>query len=175
MDYEQVLKQHRKKVLCSAAGLSAQLSCGREEIKLIIPHREPFLLIDRITAIDLEQGIITGSRFLSPDDPVFKGHFPDYPVYPGALQLEMAGQLGLCLHYFLSNKTTSIKPDKKPLAIRATRILGAHFILPLLPGSEALIIAKKLDFDQFFGTMLGQVVSEGRVCSVCISEVCFLE
>ena len=65
----------------------------KEQIKEIIPHREPFLLIDRIT--ELEPGVkCVAEKYMSPDEFWFKGHFPDYPVVPGVLMVEMLAQAG---------------------------------------------------------------------------------
>ncbi len=175
MNYEELLKQYKKKLICSPENLTEQLSYKQDKIKMIIPHREPFLLIDEITGVDLTHEIIAGARTISEDDQIFKGHFPGFPVYPGSLQLEMIGQLGLCLHHFLINKTIGIQEQNKSFTIRATKIIGAVFTEPLLPGTKAIIIAKKLFYDSFFGTIIGQVVSHQKVCSVCISEVCYLE
>ncbi len=175
MNYEELLKQYKKKLICSPDELSEKLSYNQDQIKMIIPHRKPFLFLDQITGLDFGKEIIIGNYSVFMDDPILKGHFPGYPIYPGILQLEMAGQLGLCLHYFLTNKTTKIETLNKPLSIRATRILGAVFAEPLFPGKRAMIIAKKLEYDTFFGTIIGQVISDQKVCSVSISEVCFLE
>lgn len=175
MDYEGLLKQYRKKPLAEPESLSHRLNLGREEIIKIIPHRDPFLLLDRITGIDLSEELIIGNRNLRAADPVFRGHFPEYPVYPGALEVEMIGQLGLCLYYFLENQTTTIDEQARPVAVRATRILGACFLEPLLPRTDVVLIARKLDYDGFFASMIGQAVAHGKVCCVTIGEVCFLE
>lgn len=65
----------------------------KEQIKEIIPHRDPFLLIDSI--IELEPGVkCVAEKYMSPDEFWFKGHFPDYPVVPGVLMIEMLAQAG---------------------------------------------------------------------------------
>ena len=64
-----------------------------EQIKEIIPHRDPFLLIDEI--IELEPGVkATALKHLTGDEYWFKGHFPQKPVQPGVLMLEMLAQTG---------------------------------------------------------------------------------
>lgn len=65
-----------------------------EEIREIIPHRYPFLLVDRVTELDEENGIIKGYKNISANEPVFQGHFPNSAVFPGVMILEALGQLG---------------------------------------------------------------------------------
>ena len=67
MDYEKILKQNRKKPLALLEDFADKLSCSRDDIKKLIPHREPFLLIDKILGIDLEKEMIIGSRKISED------------------------------------------------------------------------------------------------------------
>ena len=73
---------------------------NKEQIMEIIPHRDPFLLIDEI--VELEPGVrAVGKKYLRPDEFWFKGHFPQEPVQPGVLTIEMLAQTGavcsLCL------------------------------------------------------------------------------
>jgi 3-hydroxyacyl-[acyl-carrier-protein] dehydratase len=170
LDYDVLLRKHRKRLLVDPEEVAVSLQLGRREIERILPHREPFLLLDHLTGIDLAAELITGTRSVSRDDPVFEGHFPDSPVYPGVLELEMIGQLGLCLHYFLENQVTEIGPDARPVPIRATRTLGAYYLEPILPGANVLLIAKKLEFDGFFARIIGQAVAENKICCVTIGE-----
>lgn len=181
MDSQNLLRQYRKKPIITLRELTqkvtfSQLKYNQESIKKIIPHREPFLFVDKLTGLDLarDEELIIGLREISEKDPVFQGHFPDFPVYPGSLQLEMAGQIGLCLTYFVLNSRNSIAEDAEPLQVRATRIIGALFVEPVYPGREVTLIAKRLDHNDFFGTVLSQIISDQKVCCVSISEVMFL-
>ena len=64
-----------------------------KQIKELIPHRYPFLMIDKIT--DMEAGKwATGIKCVSGNEPQFEGHFPEYPVMPGVLVLEALAQTG---------------------------------------------------------------------------------
>lgn len=175
IDTESLLKKHKKTLLTNIPDKEDGSVYDRTEIIKLIPHREPFLLIDRIIKVDLENELIIGSRFISGQDPIFKGHFPGYPVYPGTLQIEMIGQLGLCLTYFLQNKTITINNDARPVNVRATKILGAGFYEPLLPDKEAFLVVKKLAQDPYFGTIIGQTISDNKICSTALCEVIFLE
>ena len=63
-----------------------------EEIKTIIPHRYPFLLVDQI--LEVEENRVVGKKNVTINEPFFQGHFPDYPVMPGVLILEALAQTG---------------------------------------------------------------------------------
>ena len=170
---DSLLRAHRKKPLIdTVTGIDP---IEREGITKIIPQREPFLLVDRIIGLDLADKIVAGSRNISRDEPVFRGHFPDIPLYPGVLTVEMIGQLGLCLYYFMVNETAEILPNASPVAVRATRILGSYFLEPIPPGSEVRLLAKGLENDGFFATAIGQALIGDSVCCVSVGEVCFLE
>ena len=69
------------------------MTLNLEQIKEIIPHRDPFLLIDEVT--ELEPGVrATALKHLTGEEYWFKGHFPQKPVQPGVLMLEMLAQTG---------------------------------------------------------------------------------
>ena len=70
-----------------------QVLMTQEQIKEIIPHRDPFLLIDEI--LELEPGKrVKARKYIKPDESWFKGHFPNAPVTPGVLMIEMLAQAG---------------------------------------------------------------------------------
>ena len=67
-----------------------------EEIRDILPHRYPFLLIDKV--IDLNEKSITAIKNVTINEPYFKGHFPDHPIMPGVLMIEAMAQAGGVLY-----------------------------------------------------------------------------
>ena len=76
-------------------------------IQSLIPHRYPFLLVDRITELDMTARTISGYKMVSINEPFFTGHFPDRPIMPGVLQVEALAQLGCVLSQLL------LYPEKK--------------------------------------------------------------
>ena len=171
MEYEKIAKKNRKRgVLDTDAPSYVKVSFGREDIKKLVPHREPFLLVDRIDGIDLEQGGIVGGRRIDPSDPVFRGHFPDYPILPGVLQIEMIGQLAICYYDFHKRKSTEIGDDIRTLGVRALKIYHTIFQDEVRPGDDVQIMARLLEEDEYKFKGIGQVIKPGKVCTIAIAE-----
>lgn len=74
------------------------------EILTILPHRFPFLLVDKILDINLEEGKIIGQKNLTYNESFFQGHFPSVPIMPGVLILEALAQTGAVLVHLKSNQ-----------------------------------------------------------------------
>jgi len=172
---QDLLKKYRKKPLFNTADLTVPLQYGKTEIQRLIPHRDPLLFVDGIDAWDPEKGQMAGYRAISKEDPVFQGHFPEFPVYPGNFTVESIGQLGLCMYYFVSSGNTRLEDDAKPVNLRATKILGALFQEAILPGMKVQLLAQKLTWDGYFATMIGQALVDGKVAVVCAGEVMILQ
>jgi len=76
--------------------MTAEDALDRDAIKALIPHRDPFLLLDRADGYVAGERL-TGYRALAEDDPVFAGHFPGNPIMPGVLIIEAIAQTGAVL------------------------------------------------------------------------------
>ncbi len=97
-------------------------------IQRILPHRYPFLLVDRIVHLDLDKKVI-GIKSVSINEPFFQGHFPGQPVMPGVLIIESMAQTGgvLLLNSF---------PDPEKKLVMFMQINNAKFRKPVLPGDQ---------------------------------------
>ncbi len=82
--------------------LEQNITLTREEIKKYIPHRDPLLLIDQVHELVVGKKIIA-TKLLTADEPVFRGHFPEYSIYPGVYYVEAMAQCGALLSVYESN------------------------------------------------------------------------
>ena len=169
--FESVAKKARRKPLFERADSSVCVQIGRDEIERLLPHREPLLLVDRIAMVDLEQETLEASRQIDPQDPVFKGHFPGQPVYPGALLVEAMGQASLCLHQLLEHQRTTVLSSDHPAPLRLLRVQHALFAAEVVPGDEITLLSKRLVNDSYTVVCAGQVVRNQTICATAIMEV----
>lgn len=172
---QSLAKQIGRVPLWSPPGDGRLVSIGRDGIERLIPHRDPFLLLDEITAIDLDARAIRGRRRIDPGDPVLRGHFPGRPVYPGVLQLEIIGQLGLCLLQMLGAGSAAVTDDTRPLDARAVRIRHAQFQQAIRPGDALTLVCQAIEVDDFLATCAGQIWRGDTLCSYGFMEVYFVD
>ena len=103
-----------------------------------LPHRYPFLLVDRV--VEIEDGLrITAIKNVTINEPFFGGHFPNRPVMPGVLMLEAMAQTAALLIY--STMTDQIDPDAVTYFVG---IDGARFKRPVEPGDQLVLRAEQL-------------------------------
>ena len=106
-----------------------------KEVQKILPHRYPFLLVDRVIHIDLEANEIICVKNVTVNEPFFQGHFPGAPIMPGVLMLEALAQAGgILVHQ---------KGYDKKIAV-LLNITGAKFRRPVTPGDVLHLHAKGL-------------------------------
>jgi len=126
------------------------------EIKRVIPHRYPFLLIDRVVEI-VEPDVIRGYKNITANEPMFQGHFPDSPVFPGVLILEAMAQLGA---YFVMRKL----PEDKRMAYFAG-IDKVRFKRVVIPGDRLDFEVKLVRNRGSFVVMEGKATVEGELAA----------
>lgn len=122
----------------------------RSEIEALIPHRSPFLWIDRVE--ELEPGVrCVAVKFVDPASPIFAGHFPAKPIFPGVLLIEAVAQTAGVMLGSAARQT----PDK---SLGEVALLAAvnrfKFLKPVMPGQELRVETRKL-------TEVGQLVHIG--------------
>jgi beta-hydroxyacyl-ACP dehydratase FabZ len=104
----------------------AKMECV--DIRAILPHRYPFLLVDRIEALEVDRRIV-GIKNVTVNEPFFQGHFPGRPIMPGVLILEAMAQVGGVLVF------KSAPPDGCPV-VYLTGVDKAKFRKPVIPGDQ---------------------------------------
>ncbi|MEE9276174.1 MAG: 3-hydroxyacyl-ACP dehydratase FabZ [bacterium] len=108
---------------------------GPEEISRLLPHRFPFLLVDRVLELDPEAVSIVAVKNVSHNEPFFSGHFPGRPVMPGVLILESLAQAGLLCLFGLE----LVEPDSEFYFVGVER---ARFRRIVTPGDQLRLDAK---------------------------------
>jgi 3-hydroxyacyl-[acyl-carrier-protein] dehydratase len=129
----------------------------RATIEALIPHRDPFLLLDEVYFFDLPNGLIAARYDLERARDVLAGHFPGHPVWPGVLQVEAIGQAACVLH--------ARRGHDGATNVAATHILGARFLRPITPMGAVEIVAQVVE-DGLFFTAVGQCFQHQKLCCV---------
>ena len=123
-------------------------------IQDILPHRYPFLMVDRIEEMEPER--VVGIKNVSVNEPYFVGHFPDYPVMPGVLIMEAMAQVAGVL-------VLSTIPDRKNKLVLLAGVDGAKFRKPVRPGDQLRIEMKVIRRKASMAKMAGTATVEGVV------------
>ncbi|MEI6970701.1 MAG: 3-hydroxyacyl-ACP dehydratase FabZ [bacterium] len=123
------------------------ISFGPAEILRVLPHRPPFLFVDRVTRL-VPSRLIIAERDLRADEPHFAGHFPGRPIMPGVLISEALAQTSGLLIGLSQQVEGTAEPDKKPMFFLAVNSM--KYVSPAVPG-ETLIL--RAEADKSFGTL----------------------
>lgn len=129
---------------------------GPDDLLKVLPHRYPFLMVDRILECDLKSKIV-GLKNLTYNEPFFQGHFPGHPVMPGVLQLEAMAQVGGVLLAQL------LKTEGQVAYFLA--VDNAKFRRMLVPGDSLRIEVELLRIRMGMSRVHGRITCEGELAS----------
>lgn len=142
------------------------------EIQQILPHRYPFLLIDRIVEFEPDKRIV-GIKSVTINEPFFQGHFPGHPIMPGVLLIEAMAQVGGVLA-LKSAEAQNVDISKKVLYFMT--IDNAKFRKPVVPGDQVRfeldLIKQRSTIRGFKGKAIvdGAVVAEAELMAMIVDK-----
>jgi 3-hydroxyacyl-[acyl-carrier-protein] dehydratase len=126
-----------------------------QEILGLLPHRYPFLLIDRIVEFERTKRLVA-IKNVTINEPFFQGHFPDYPIMPGVLVVEAMAQAGgIIMMYELEDRLSKL--------VVFTGIERAKFRRPITPGDQVRIEVEVLAFRSRAGRIQGRATVDGKL------------
>ena len=130
------------------------------EIQKILPHRPPFLLVDRILELEPQKRIV-GIKNVTINEPFFTGHFPNFPVMPGVLIVEAIAQTGGVL-------VLRDVPDLGTRLVFFAAIEEAKFRRPVFPGDQLRLEVEVLSRRSTFCRMKGNALVDGRLVAEAV-------
>jgi UDP-3-O-[3-hydroxymyristoyl] N-acetylglucosamine deacetylase/3-hydroxyacyl-[acyl-carrier-protein] dehydratase len=145
----------------SSAGREIKLPLETEDIKKILPHREPFLFVDRV--VEMTEKSVVGIKRVTGREQFFQGHFPQRPVMPGVLMIEALAQAGGVL--MLS------KPEHRGKIAYLASVNQARFRRVVVPGEELRLEVEVLKFKARVGIVRG-IAKVGNDVA-CEAEIMF--
>ena len=134
------------------------------EIRQLLPHRYPFLLVDRVTELDLEEKRIRAYKNVTVNEPFFTGHFPDHPIMPGVLIIEAMAQAAGLLGFRMM--------DAKAAADTLYYFVGSdnlRFRAPVVPGDQLILEARYISVRRGIWKFDCQASVDGK--AVCSAEI----
>lgn len=138
-------------------------SLNINQIKEVLPHRHPFLLIDKIIDFEEDKSII-GIKNVSVNEEFFNGHFPDHPVMPGVLIIEALAQTGAVL--------VLMRPENKGKIAFFAGIDNVRFKRQVVPGDQLKLEIEVIKLKSSVGKCNARATVDGEV--VCQGELMFM-
>jgi 3-hydroxyacyl-[acyl-carrier-protein] dehydratase len=133
---------------------------GIVEIMNLLPHRYPFLLVDRITELEPDRRVV-GLKNVTVNEPFFQGHFPGMPVMPGVLIIECMAQVAGVMIY-------RDMPERSKKLVFFTGIERARFRRPVIPGDQLRVEMELLKRRNNFGKLRGLATVDGKLAAEAV-------
>jgi len=163
------LRRARRQPLFDVANVP-RIDLARGDIERVLPHRGRMLLLDRVTHLDANAGTAVAARKIDSADPVFQDHFPGDPLYPGVLQVEMGGQLGL----FLACYKRTAHSDA-PMGTKLIRVQDAVFLSEVRPGFDITVLAEIEEDDGYVLSCRAQLLHGETIICVAAFDAMLVE
>ncbi len=146
----------------------SKLRLSPKEILSLLPHRYPFLLVDRVEEIDPERAYIRAIKNVTHNEPFFEGHFPGNPIMPGVLMVEAMAQTG-------GLYIKAVMEDTRDKLFVFAGIDKARFRRPVLPGDTLVIEAEGFKRRGHIIKSFARVSVEGKVAAEAEITAAMLE
>lgn len=143
------------------------MDIGTLEIMKYLPHRFPFLLVDRIVAFEAGQRIV-GQKNVTINEPFFQGHFPGHPIMPGVLILEAMAQVGGVYAHLAGE----VSDNKVPYFVGIDK---ARFRKPVLPGDTLLLDLQLVSVRRGIYTFAGKALVKDKLVAEAELKATFAE
>ena len=137
------------------------------EIMTLLPHRYPFLLVDRILEVQGTQKIV-GLKNVTINEPFFQGHFPGHPIMPGVLIVEAMAQTGGLL------LMGQVK-DREKKVVYFMSMDAVKFRKPVVPGDQLRMEVEMLQFRGKIAKMKGVALVDGQVATEAEMMACVVD
>jgi beta-hydroxyacyl-ACP dehydratase FabZ len=133
----------------------------------VLPHRYPFLLVDRILEVEGTRRIV-GIKNVTINEPYFQGHFPGHPIMPGVLIVEAMAQTGGLL-------LLEQVPDRTNKVVYFMALDAVKFRRPVLPGDQLRMEVEMLQFRGKVARMRGTALVDGQVATEAEMMACVMD
>ncbi len=142
-----------------------QLPIDVTQIQELIPHRYPFLLVDKVLELDVEAKRIVAQKNVSINEPYFQGHFPGRPIMPGVLIIEALAQAGGVMTQL------SLGRDAQSKLFYMVKVENARFNKQVVPGDVLMLEVQMKRLIRNMGWYYGEAKVNGEIVA-CAEVMC---